>query len=236
LRTTRFEARIRQKSLPLRRRHALDWWHAPHTIRPHRLARFQALPRNDEFRASMQRAGKHPHPRCRRGRRHRLSRYGGRLSLGGDRTTAGRTEEILGRWLKGKRASFVLATKCVGQMGPKPWDQGMSRKHILDAIDASLKRLQTDYVDLYQLHGFDPTTPIDEALEALDTVVKSGKSALCRRFELDGASRGARARPQRSEESGAHRFRAAALQSALSQLRARSAAALRRRRRRGHSL
>lgn len=96
--------------------------------------------------------------------------------LGGDRTTAGRTEEILGRWLKGKRASFILATKCVGQMGPKPWDQGMSRKHILDAIDASLKRLQTDYVDLYQLHGFDPTAPIDEALEALDTIVRSGKS------------------------------------------------------------
>jgi len=96
--------------------------------------------------------------------------------LGGDRTTAGRTEEILGRWLRGKRANFVLATKCVGQMGPKPWDQGMSRKHILDAIDASLKRLQTDYVDLYQLHGFDPVTPIDEALEALDTIVKSGRS------------------------------------------------------------
>ncbi len=96
--------------------------------------------------------------------------------LGGDRTTAGRTEEILGRWLKGKRASFVLATKCVGQMGPKPWDQGMSRKHILDAVDASLKRLQTDYVDLYQLHGFDPSTPIDEALEALDTVVRSGRA------------------------------------------------------------
>jgi 1-deoxyxylulose-5-phosphate synthase len=96
--------------------------------------------------------------------------------LGGDHTTAGRTEEIVGRWLKGKRANFVLATKCVGQMGPKPWDQGMSRKHILDAIDASLKRLQTDYVDLYQLHGFDPSTPIDEALEALDTVVRSGKA------------------------------------------------------------
>src|SRR5271167_4171711 len=96
--------------------------------------------------------------------------------LGGDSTTAGRTEEILGRWLKGKRASFVLATKCVGQMGPKVWDQGMSRKHILDAIDASLKRLKTDYVDLYQLHSYDPTTPIDEALEALDAVVKSGKA------------------------------------------------------------
>ena len=96
--------------------------------------------------------------------------------LGGDRATAGRTEEILGRWLKGRRENFMLATKCFGQIGPKPWDQGMSRKHILDAIDASLKRLQTDYVDLYQLHGFDPSTPLDEALEALDTVVRSGKA------------------------------------------------------------
>jgi aryl-alcohol dehydrogenase (NADP+) len=96
--------------------------------------------------------------------------------LGGDRTTAGRTEEILGAWLEGKRQSFILATKCVGQMGPKPWDQGMSRKHILEAIDASLKRLGTDYVDLYQLHGFDAGTPIDEALWALDAVVRAGKA------------------------------------------------------------
>jgi aryl-alcohol dehydrogenase-like predicted oxidoreductase len=96
--------------------------------------------------------------------------------LGGDRTSAGRTEEIVGRWLVGKRADYIVATKCVGQMGPNLWDQGMSRKHILDAIDASLRRLQTDYVDIYQLHGFDPATPIDEALEALDTVVKSGKA------------------------------------------------------------
>jgi aryl-alcohol dehydrogenase-like predicted oxidoreductase len=96
--------------------------------------------------------------------------------LGGDRATVGRTEEILGRWLKGKRRRFIVATKCVGQMGPSPWDQGMSRKHILDAIDASLVRLGTDYVDLYQLHGYDPRTPIDEALEALDTVVRSGKA------------------------------------------------------------
>ena len=96
--------------------------------------------------------------------------------LGGDRSTAGRTEEIVGRWLKGKRQRFIVATKCVGQMGPSPWDQGMSRKHILDAIDASLRRLGTDYVDLYQLHGYDPRTPIDEALEALDTVVRSGKT------------------------------------------------------------
>ena len=96
--------------------------------------------------------------------------------LGGDLKTVGRTEEIVGGWLKGKRHDFILATKCVGRMGPNRWDQGMSRKHILDAIDASLKRLRTDYVDLYQLHGFDPSTPIDEALEALDTVVRSGKA------------------------------------------------------------
>lgn len=96
--------------------------------------------------------------------------------LGGDRASVGRTEEIIGDWLKGKREQFVLATKCVGRMGPKPWNQGMSRKHILESIDASLKRLRTDYVDIYQLHGYDPTTPIDEALEALDTVVKSGKA------------------------------------------------------------
>jgi aryl-alcohol dehydrogenase (NADP+) len=96
--------------------------------------------------------------------------------LGGGIDTAGKTEEIIGKWMKGKRKDFIVATKCVGAMGKKPWDQGMSRKHILDAIDASLKRLQTDYVDLYQLHGFDPSAPIDEALEALDTVVKSGKT------------------------------------------------------------
>jgi aryl-alcohol dehydrogenase (NADP+) len=96
--------------------------------------------------------------------------------LGGDQTSAGRTEEILGRWLSGKRARFILATKCVGRTGDKPWDQGMSRKHILDAIDASLRRLKTDYVDLYQLHGFDPATPIDEALSALDAVVTSGRA------------------------------------------------------------
>jgi aryl-alcohol dehydrogenase-like predicted oxidoreductase len=96
--------------------------------------------------------------------------------LGGDQDTKGRTETIIGAWLRGKRHDFILATKCVGQMGPKPWEQGMSRKHILDAIDGSLRRLNTDYVDLYQLHSYDPDTPIDEALEALDIVVRSGKA------------------------------------------------------------
>ena len=96
--------------------------------------------------------------------------------IGGDWTTAGRTEEIIGRWLKGRRERFIVATKCVGKMGRKPWDGGMSRKHVLDAVDASLRRLQTDYIDLYQLHSYDPLTPLDEALEALDAVVKAGKA------------------------------------------------------------
>ena len=96
--------------------------------------------------------------------------------LGGGASTVGRTEEILGNWLTGKRHDYILATKCVGRTGRKPWDQGMSRKHVLDAIDASLRRLKTDYVDLYQLHSYDPTTPIDEALEALTMVVQSGKA------------------------------------------------------------
>ncbi len=96
--------------------------------------------------------------------------------LGGDTKTVGRSEEIIGRWLKGNRHNYIIATKCVGRMGRNRWDQGMSRKHILDAIEASLKRLGTDYIDLYQLHGYDPSTPMDEALEALDTVVRHGKA------------------------------------------------------------
>jgi aryl-alcohol dehydrogenase (NADP+) len=96
--------------------------------------------------------------------------------LGGGQDTKGRTEQIVGNWLQGRRHQFIVATKCVGAMGPKPWQQGMSRKHILDAIEGSLRRLRTDYVDLYQLHGYDPHTPIDEALEALDSVVRSGKA------------------------------------------------------------
>jgi aryl-alcohol dehydrogenase-like predicted oxidoreductase len=96
--------------------------------------------------------------------------------LGGGTEIAGRTEEIVGRWLKGKRSRFIVATKAVGQMGPSAWDKGSSRKHLLDAIDASLKRLGTDYVDLYQLHGDDPDTPLDETVAALHTIVESGRA------------------------------------------------------------
>ncbi len=96
--------------------------------------------------------------------------------LGDKLENMGRTEEILGKWLKGKRERFVLATKCSGKVGPAPWDQGTSRKHVMHAIDASLKRLGTDYVDLYQVHHFDATTPVDETVEAFDAVVKAGKA------------------------------------------------------------
>jgi aryl-alcohol dehydrogenase (NADP+) len=95
--------------------------------------------------------------------------------VGGGFQTAGRTEEIVGRWLEGRRHDFIVATKCGGAMSERPWDRGASRKHVLDAIDASLRRLRTDYVDLYQLHHPDPETPIDESLRALDDVVRAGK-------------------------------------------------------------
>lgn len=96
--------------------------------------------------------------------------------LGGDVDTTGRTEEIVGRWLTGRRQDFIVATKCFGVVGPNRWDRGNSRKHILDAIDASLERLGTDYVDLYQLHGYDPNTPVEETLRALEDIVRSGRA------------------------------------------------------------
>jgi 1-deoxyxylulose-5-phosphate synthase len=95
--------------------------------------------------------------------------------LGGDLTTVGRTEEIVGRWMAGRRSQVVLATKCVGPMGRQRWDRGASRRHILDAVEASLRRLGTDYIDLYQLHSYDPETPIDETISTLDRLVRSGK-------------------------------------------------------------
>ncbi|MGF1990643.1 MAG: aldo/keto reductase [Nostoc sp. ZfuVER08] len=89
----------------------------------------------------------------------------------------GVSEEILGRALKdfAKRDQVVIATKVHGKVGDGPNDRGLSRKHIFDSIDASLRRLQTDYVDLYQIHRWDYETPIEETLEALHDLVKSGK-------------------------------------------------------------
>jgi aryl-alcohol dehydrogenase-like predicted oxidoreductase len=87
----------------------------------------------------------------------------------------GVSEEITGRAIRDKRQSLVLATKVAGPMGSGPNDLGLSRKHILDAVEASLRRLGTDYIDLYQVHAFDPTTPLDETLGALDDCIRAGK-------------------------------------------------------------
>lgn len=97
--------------------------------------------------------------------------------LGGGLEKAGGTEEIVGRWLRqrGARDRIVLATKCRGRMGPYANDEGLSRRHIIAACEASLRRLDTDYIDLYQVHGPDPETPIEESLRALDSLVQSGK-------------------------------------------------------------
>ena len=88
----------------------------------------------------------------------------------------GGAEVIVGRWLERRRGRFILATKGGGRMGPAAWDAGNSRKHLLDAVDASLRRLGTDYIDLYQLHMDDPATPLDEVAEAMDTIVRSGRA------------------------------------------------------------
>ncbi len=97
--------------------------------------------------------------------------------LGGSLDTVGATESIIGRWMKarGNRDRIILATKCFAPMRRGPNASGLSRSHILDAIDASLRRLQTDYVDLYQAHGFDPRVPIEESLRAFDDLVRAGK-------------------------------------------------------------
>lgn len=95
--------------------------------------------------------------------------------LGSGPEEAGVTETIVGRWLEKRREGFVLATKVQGATGLRPWDVGLSRRHIISAAEASLRRLRTDYIDLYQLHRPDPVTPIDETLVAMDHLVQSGK-------------------------------------------------------------
>jgi aryl-alcohol dehydrogenase-like predicted oxidoreductase len=90
----------------------------------------------------------------------------------------GLSEEITGQAIRNlglQRDSLVLATKVCGRMGPGPNESGLSRKHILQQVEGSLRRLNTDYIDLYQLHGYDPLTPLEETLRVLDDVVRSGK-------------------------------------------------------------
>jgi 1-deoxyxylulose-5-phosphate synthase len=96
-----------------------------------------------------------------------------------DMYSTGASEEVLGRALKDfgpSRDRLVIATKVFNPMGDDPNQRGLSRKHIRHAIDDSLRRLKTDYVDLYQIHRFDPHTPMEETLEALNEVVRDGKA------------------------------------------------------------
>src|ERR1700688_1085753 len=91
--------------------------------------------------------------------------------------SVGASEEITGRWLNemASRDDVIIATKVFGAMGPGPNQRGLSRKHILEACDNSLRRLNTDYIDLYQIHRWDFSTPIEETLDALDSLVRAGK-------------------------------------------------------------
>jgi aryl-alcohol dehydrogenase-like predicted oxidoreductase len=87
----------------------------------------------------------------------------------------GLSEEILGKAVAGRRHEVILATKASFRMGPSPNDLGNSRFHLIAACEASLRRLGTDYIDLYQMHGFDAIAPVEETLNALDTLVRAGK-------------------------------------------------------------
>ena len=99
----------------------------------------------------------------------------------------GRTEEIVGTWLRerGVRGQLVLATKARARVGHGANDEGLSRRHLFDAVHASLRRLQTDWIDLYQVHSFDESTPLDETLRALDDMVRQGlvRYVGCSNFE-----------------------------------------------------
>ena len=100
---------------------------------------------------------------------------GGNFIDGADIYTAGRSEEAIGKALKGRRQEAVLATKVHGAMGPGPNDKGTSRQHIMDGVEGSLRRLQTDYLDLYILHRWDAETLLEETVRAMDDLVRQGK-------------------------------------------------------------
>ncbi|WP_030621493.1 aldo/keto reductase [Streptomyces fulvoviolaceus] len=92
-----------------------------------------------------------------------------------DAYSAGQSEETVGRAIKGRREDVVLATKAASPMGPGPHQSGLSRKHLTKALDDSLRRLDTDYIDLYQAHHWDDSTPIEETMATLDGFVRAGK-------------------------------------------------------------
>jgi aryl-alcohol dehydrogenase-like predicted oxidoreductase len=117
----------------------------------------------------------------------------------------GKAEEVMGRWMQGKdRRTLTIATKCRGRMWPGSNGEGLSHKHIIDACHDSLRRLQTDYIDLYQCHWPDPETPLEETLHALDTLVRQGKVRYigCSNFNSELIGEAARL----SEKYGLYKF------------------------------
>ena len=92
-----------------------------------------------------------------------------------DMYSRGQAEETLGHAIKGRRDSVIISTKATHRVGPSPNDIGSSRYHLIRACEGSLRRLGTDYIDLYQLHNFDAQTPVEEALSTLNDLVRSGK-------------------------------------------------------------
>src|SRR5215208_7234622 len=92
-----------------------------------------------------------------------------------DSYSGGLAEEILGNAIAGRRQSLLISTKASFRTGPGPDDVGSSRKHLIPACEASLRRLRTDYIDLWSMHGFDALVPVDETLHAIDTLVRAGK-------------------------------------------------------------
>lgn len=106
----------------------------------------------------------------------RFVEAGGNFIDTADAYGAGASEEVLGRWLRHRsRDDLVIATKVFVAMGPGPNQAGAGRKHLIEAVEASLRRLGTDYIDLYQIHVFDDATPIEETLSTLDRLVRDGK-------------------------------------------------------------
>lgn len=95
--------------------------------------------------------------------------------LGAPVDLLGHTETLIGEWMEGRRDRFIVASKCFFPTGPAAWDRGNSRKNIMRAVEASLRRLRTDHIDVYQVHSWDPDTPVDETLSAMDDLVRSGK-------------------------------------------------------------
>lgn len=114
----------------------------------------------------------------------------------------GRSEEILGRLIRGERDELVITSKVCGPMGDGPNDRGLSRRHIVQAVEASLRRLQTDRLDLYFVHNFDEGTPMEETLAALNDLVRRGKISLSGREQLGRLANCPSPRPLRPPRAG----------------------------------